>query len=122
MDGQKTVRMLEDARIPTKLKLSALWAALMFFYIYPDILGFMEPGHIEAFAAGHIEGVRITPALLYGSAILMAVPSVMVFVALALSAKVGWPLGCSTSSFWASRPSSARSLACTRSIWPSSSC
>jgi hypothetical protein len=59
----------------------------MFFYLYRDVLGFMEPGHVEDLMAGELAGVRMTQAVLLGSAVLMAIPSVMVFLSLALRAR-----------------------------------
>ena len=81
-------RPLEDTRVNVKISISALWIALMFFYLYRDVLGFMEPGHVEDLLAGELAGVRMTQAVLMGSAALMAVPSVMVVLSLALKAKV----------------------------------
>ena len=37
MNSQKTATILEDAKINVKIKLSALWAALMFLFIYVAI-------------------------------------------------------------------------------------
>jgi heme A synthase len=84
--NKKTIK-LEDVKINVKLKLSALWVTLMFFYAYRDIIGFMEPGHLEQFMAGEIEGIVITQALLMVSVIIQAIPSVMVFLSLILKAK-----------------------------------
>jgi hypothetical protein len=84
----KTKRVLHDVTISVKIKLAALWTALMFFYLYRDVLGFMEPGHIEDLLAGELGGVPVTEALLLGSAALMAIPSAMVFLSLALKAGV----------------------------------
>jgi hypothetical protein len=36
---------LEDYRVPVKLKLSALWASLMFCYIYADFSAYSAPGN-----------------------------------------------------------------------------
>jgi len=77
---------LVDVKIDVKVKISALWIALMFFYLYRDVLGFMEPGHVEDLLAGELAGVRMTQAVLLGSAVLMAIPSIMVFLSLALKA------------------------------------
>jgi hypothetical protein len=63
-----------DFDVNVKIRLAGLWVALMFFYVYRDVLGFMEPGHVEDLLAG----VRMTEAVLLGSAVLMAIPSVMV--------------------------------------------
>jgi hypothetical protein len=82
----KSAGLLEDVKIDVKIKLSGLWVALMFFYIYADILGSHKQGYIEALQAGEVAG--LTPAWVLGSAVLMAIPSVMVFLSLALKAKV----------------------------------
>ena len=85
--NQKTIRVFEDVKVNVKLKLSALWIALMFLYTYADILGFYAPGNIEELISGEIAGIRMTQELLLGSAILMVIPSAMVFLSLSLQAK-----------------------------------
>jgi hypothetical protein len=60
----------------------------MFFYIYVDMLGFYTPGYIEAIMIGEFAGITITPAFQLTSIIIMAIPSFMVFISLALKAKV----------------------------------
>jgi len=85
--NKKTVRILEDVKIDVKIKISALWVTLMFFYIYADILGFYAPGNIEELLSGEIAGIKMTQGVLLGSTILMAIPSVMVFLSLILKAK-----------------------------------
>jgi hypothetical protein len=84
--NKKTARILEDVKINVKIKLSALWVALMLFYIYADILGFYTPGIIEKVVSGEIGGIQITEGFLLVMAIWMAIPSVMVFLSLTLKA------------------------------------
>jgi hypothetical protein len=86
--NNNTAKVLDDVKINVKLKLSALWVTLMLFYIYADILGFYTPGTIENVVSGEIGGVQITDGFLFIMAIWMAVPSVMVFLSLALKANV----------------------------------
>ena len=74
-------------KINVKIKLSALWIALMFCYTYADILGFYAPGNLEELLSGEIAGIQMTQGLLLGSAILMVIPNVMVFLSLVLKAK-----------------------------------
>ena len=83
----KHPKNLEDVKINIKIKLSALWIALMFCYTYADILGFYAPGNLEELISGEIAGIQMTQGLLLGSAILMLVPSIMVFLSLVLKAK-----------------------------------
>jgi len=85
--NQKNIRVFEDVKVNVKVKLSILWIALMFLYTYADILGFYAPGNIEELISGEIAGIRMTQELLLGGAILMAIPSAMVFLSLALQAK-----------------------------------
>ncbi|MHA1996117.1 MAG: DUF6326 family protein [Candidatus Hodarchaeales archaeon] len=77
---------LEDVQINVKIKLSALWAAMMFCYVYADVFGFYIPGFISEIIAGEAPvGSQLS---LLGAAILMVIPSVMVFLSLTLKAKV----------------------------------
>ncbi len=82
--SKKTKGLLEDAKINVKIKLAALWVALMFLYIYADIKAIFQPGIIEQIIAGEVEGIQITPILLWASAILMSIPGVMVLLSLTL--------------------------------------
>ena len=83
----KSPKYFEDVKVNVKTKLSALWIALMFCYTYADILGFYAPGNLEELFSGEIAGIQMTQGLLLGSAILMLVPSTMVFMSLVLKAK-----------------------------------
>jgi hypothetical protein len=82
----KKTTELDDVKINVKTKLSALWVTLMLFYIYADILGFYSPVTIEKLVSGEIGGIQITEGFLFVMAIWMAIPSVMVFLSLALKA------------------------------------
>ena len=84
---KKTATTLEDVKINIKIKLSALWVTVMFLYAYVDIFVTLEPGYIEDAIAGEVAGFQITQAWLLGVIILMTIPSLMVFLSLALKAK-----------------------------------
>ena len=79
--------VLEDVQVNVKFKLSALWVAAMFCYAYADIKAFYKPGFIGEVMAGKAAGMQVSQVFLLSSAILMALPSVMVFLSLALKAK-----------------------------------
>ena len=85
--GEKTARTLRDVKIEDKIKLCALWVALMFCYTYADILGFYAPGNLEELISGEIAGIQMTQGLLFGSAVLMAIPTAMVVLSLTLRAR-----------------------------------
>lgn len=80
--------VLEDKRVNVKVKLALLWVALMFLYIYNDIFSMYQPGHVADLFEGHLDGVQFTQTLLFGAALLMALPSFMVLLSLILKAKV----------------------------------
>jgi hypothetical protein len=42
-----------------KIKLSALWVAAMFCYLYADVLAYMAPGHLAEILTGEIAGIPI---------------------------------------------------------------
>ena len=79
--------MFEDRKVNVKVKLALLWVALMFLYIYNDIFSIYQPGHVADLFEGHMEGVQFTQTLLFGAALLMAFPSLMVLLSLVLKAK-----------------------------------
>ena len=76
---------LDDTKVHVKLKLSALWAAVMFCYIYGDYFGLYAPGKLAEMLAGKMEPLGpATQGVLVGVAIMMVVPSIMVFLSLVL--------------------------------------
>ena len=78
----------EDVKIPVQMKLSALWAALMFLYVYADIFSLFKPGQIEEMASGRMGPFPVTQGSLLTASILMLIPAVMVFLSLALKPRV----------------------------------
>jgi hypothetical protein len=87
VNTQGTTTMLEDRKVNVKAKLALLWVALMFFYIYNDLLSFYRPGRVADLVEGQLEGVPFTPTFLFGAAVLMAFPSFMVLLSLTLKAR-----------------------------------
>ena len=83
-----TVSQLLDVSVPHKLKLCALWASTMFCYIYCDYFAFYIPGKLESVLEGKMGPLgAVTQQVLMGTAVLMAIPSLMVFLSVALPAK-----------------------------------
>jgi uncharacterized membrane protein YeiH len=74
----------EDVRIGVRLKISALWVAMLFLFAYGDIFGFFRPGQIEEVAGGEISGIAITQAFLFAVSVYIAIASAMVFLTLVL--------------------------------------
>jgi hypothetical protein len=79
---------LEDVKINVKQKLAALWTSFMFLYIYVDYFHLYMPGSIKGILEGKMFVFEITQvALLIGVASL-AIPALMIFLSIALSAIV----------------------------------
>lgn len=79
----------DDMKIHVKLKISALWVATMFCYIYCDYFELYTPGKLAGMLAGKMQPLGpVTQGVLFGSGALMAVPSVMIFLALVLKPQV----------------------------------
>ena len=79
---------LSDLTIHTKLKLSGLWASTMFCYIYCDYFELYVPGKLDSMLQGEMGPLgAVTQEVLMGTSILMAIPSLMVFLSVALPAR-----------------------------------
>lgn len=78
--------MLEDIKVPVRLKLSALWAALMFCYLYGDYFGLYSPNQLSGMLAGQGPLGPTSQGTLLATSVLMAIPSLMVFLPLVLPA------------------------------------
>jgi hypothetical protein len=78
----------EDVRIGVRLKICALWIAMLFLFAYGDIFGFFEPGQIPEIVSGKVSGIRITELFLLATSVYVAIASVMVFLTLVLRPKV----------------------------------
>ncbi len=85
MNGMKKAgTALDDIKIHVKIKLSALWAAVMFCYLYGDHFRLFQQGELQRMLEGKMWSLPVTQELLLGTSILMAIPGVMVFLSLAL--------------------------------------
>jgi hypothetical protein len=85
---KKAKIVLEDIKVSLKLKLAALWASLMFLYIYVDYFHLFMPNEVENILAGRVYKFDITQGFLLGILIAMAIPALMIFLSVALPAKV----------------------------------
>ena len=75
---------METEGVPTRMKLSALWAVVMFNMAFADIVGFLHPGALQNVLDGAV-GLEATPGLLLVFSVLIEVPIAMVFLSLVLS-------------------------------------
>ncbi len=75
---------LADSPVPVRQKLSALWASVMFCYVYGDIFGLFRPGKLAALLDSRTPLGPTTQGILVAFATVMAIPSVMVALSLLL--------------------------------------
>lgn len=66
-----------------KIRLSAIWAALMLTYLLGDVLRIFS-GDFVAGEIGEMGGMEITQEMYLGLAIIMVIPILMVFLSLTL--------------------------------------
>ena len=79
---------MEDIKINVKLKISALWIAVMFLYAYVDIFSLFKTGVIEEIMAGKMFIFQVNQTFLFLTTLYIAIPSVMIFLSLVLKPKV----------------------------------
>lgn len=77
---------LDPARVGIRTKLSALWAAVMFLYVYVDIFSLFKPGTIDDILIGRVWTLDITQTWALSALILMSVPTLMLVLTLTLPA------------------------------------
>lgn len=86
---KQTAAVLDDVKIHVKLKLSALWASVMLCYIYGDYFGLYQAGKLQGMLEGRMPPLGpATQGVLLGTSVMMAIPSVMIFLSLALRPKL----------------------------------
>ena len=79
---------LEDTKVSVRSKLAALWTSVMFCYVYGDYFQLYKPGKLQDMLNGEMALGVVTQGMLVGTTILMAVPSLMIFLSIVLPAAV----------------------------------
>jgi hypothetical protein len=79
---------LQDAKVSVRIKLSALWAAVMLLYAYNDLFLLYTPGALAGVMAGKMGPMPPTSqGLLFGFAASIAIPCAMIVLSLILRAR-----------------------------------
>ena len=86
--NNKATTILGDVKINVKIKLSALWVAVMVSYVYNDIFDLYKPGEMEHIIAGYMGPYPTTQVSLLTAMILMTIPILMIVLSLTLKASV----------------------------------
>lgn len=83
------MKTLKDTPFPTRLKLSALWTATMFCYVYGDNFGLYVPNKLASVAQGRIGLLgEATSGTFVAVSLLMAVPSLLIASSLLVPAAI----------------------------------
>jgi hypothetical protein len=78
----------QDYWVNPRIKISALWTSMLFVFAYVDLFGLFRSDVRADIEAGKISGFTIGQGYLLGVTIYVLVPSLMVFLSLALPARV----------------------------------
>ncbi|MDQ3785202.1 MAG: DUF6326 family protein [Actinomycetota bacterium] len=79
---------LEQSKVNVRIKISSLWAAMLFVFAYVDLFSLYRPDFRADIEAGKIAGFTINQAFLLGTTVYIVIPSLMVFLALVLRPRV----------------------------------
>lgn len=78
--------MLENPKINVKIKLSALWASVLFCYLYGDYFELYVPDKVDSLLTG--ANMLNSPTKLLIASIVLAIPSVMVALSILLKPRL----------------------------------
>ena len=79
---------LEESKVNVRIKISALWAAMLFVFAYVDLFSLYRPDFRAGIEAGEIAGFTIGQGFLLGTTVYILIPSLMVFLALVLRPQI----------------------------------
>jgi hypothetical protein len=77
---------LEDPKVNIRIKLSALWASVTFFYIYGDYFELYVPDKLQGMVIGN--SMLNSPVKLFAASILLAIPALMVCFSILLKPRI----------------------------------
>ena len=78
----------EPFKVNVRVKISALWTAMLFVFAYIDIFGFFRSDVRADVEAGVVSGFTVNQTFLLVTTIYILIPSVMVFGALVLRPRI----------------------------------
>lgn len=85
---KKSQYVLEDLKVSLRQKLAVLWMCFMLLFIYVDYLHLYMPGKVVDILKGRVFEFNITPGFLMVALVSMVIPTLMIFLSMALPSKV----------------------------------
>src|SRR5919197_493848 len=83
-----TESTFEPSKVNVKIKISALWTSMLFVFVYVDLFSLYRPDFRADLEAGEISGFTINQSFLLGTTVYVAIPGLMIFVALILRPRI----------------------------------
>jgi hypothetical protein len=77
----------DQGTVGVRIKLSALWATLMFLYVYADVLSLYRPGEIDDIRAGKMGPLDASQGTLLAASAIVIVPACMIVLSLILPSR-----------------------------------
>ncbi len=78
----------EPFNVNVRIKISALWTAMLFVFAYVDLFSFFRSDFRAHVEAGEVGGFTISQSFLVGATIYVVIPALMVFASLVLRPKI----------------------------------
>ncbi|HYN75722.1 MAG TPA: DUF6326 family protein, partial [Candidatus Limnocylindria bacterium] len=88
-ESQMTAKpAFEASPVNVRIKMSALWTAMLFVFVYVDLFSLYRPDFRADVEAGTVGGFSVNQSFLVGVTVYVIVPSLMVFGTLVLPPQV----------------------------------
>lgn len=82
--SSETGSKFDSAPVNVRVKISALWTAMLFVFVYVDLFSLYRPDVRADIASGQLAGFTINEAFLVGTTVFILVPSLVVALTLVL--------------------------------------
>jgi hypothetical protein len=79
---------LEPSHVNVRVKISALWTSMLFVFAYVDLFSLYRADFRADLEAGEVGGFDVNESFLFATTVYVVIPSLMVFLALVLRARV----------------------------------
>ena len=92
---------LQPFYVNVRVKISALWTAMLFVFAYVDIFSLYRPDFRAELEAGEISGFAVGEGFLLATTVYVLIPSLMVFGAVVLRPRVNRVVNIAVSAIYA---------------------
>jgi hypothetical protein len=82
--AERTGPRLEPAPVNVRVKITALWASMLFVFAYVDLFSLYRLGFRADVEAGEVGGFAVNQTFLLATTVYVVIPSLMVFCVLVL--------------------------------------